>query len=285
MATTQMRSLRRARFSANLAMMYTEHPFLERFRAAAAAGFTAVEISTPEMYKHSAQALRAQLDEFGLRCVLFNMPAGDWPAGERGIGALAGRDAEFDASIETTLAYAAALRCPQVHCLSGLVEPSDVSDRTYRESLRRALGALAPQGVDVLIEPINQRSIPDFYLRSYAQAAETIDAVSVLCGGSARPRLLFDLFHCQLIRGDVVNALREYIERTGHIQIAGAPDRNEPDEHNELNYPHLFRVLGDELRWDGYVGCEYMPRGGTNQGLGWLHRSGLEDEGFVNAHE
>lgn len=267
-------SLARSRFSANLAMLYTEASFIGRFRAAAAAGFTAVEISTPEMFEHSPEALAAELNAHGLSCVLFNMPAGDWKGGERGIGALAGREAEFDAGIEKTVAYAAALRCPRVHCLSGLVEPGERSDAVYRGALRRALDTLAPLGVDVLIEPINQRSIPGFYLRSYDQAVETIDAVGAL--GGAKPQLLFDIFHAQRIRGDVSELLREHIGRIGHIQIAGAPHRNEPDEHNELNYPHLFRLLRTELDWQGHVGCEYVPRDGTDQGLGWLDRSGLE---------
>ncbi|KAG8470054.1 hypothetical protein KFE25_006509 [Diacronema lutheri] len=267
-------SLRRTSFSANLAMLFTESRFVDRFRAAAAAGFRAVEISTPEMYAHTPAELAAELDRHGLSCVLFNMPAGDWKGGERGIGALAGREAEFDAGVRQAAAYAAALRCPRVHCLSGLAEPAERSDAVYRASLGRALDTLAPLGVDVLIEPINLRSIPGYYLRGYEQAADTIEAVGARGGRTAK--LLFDIFHAQRISGDVSRLLREYIGRTGHIQIAGAPDRHEPDEHNELNFPHLFRLLRAELGWDGHVGCEYNPRAGTAAGLGWLERSGLE---------
>ncbi|KAJ1621685.1 xylose isomerase-like protein [Pavlovales sp. CCMP2436] len=173
--------LKRARFAANLAMLYAEHPFLHRFRHAAAAGFRAVEISHPEMYAHAPEALAAELEKHQLTCELFNMPPGDWSGGERGIGALAGREADFDASVRSTIEYARALKCPRVHCLSGLVEPGAESDAVYRRSLRRALDALAPLGVDVLIEPINQRSIPDFYLRDFEQ-------VSLACF-QLRPRL------------------------------------------------------------------------------------------------
>lgn len=267
-------SLARWRFSANLAMLWPELPFLDRFRAAAAAGFTAVEISTPEMYGHSPEALAAELEARQLACVLFNMHAGDWKGGERGIGALAGRETEFDASVRQAATYAAALKCPRVHCLSGLVEPGAASDAVYRASLRRALDVLAPLQVDVLIEPINRHSIPGYYLRAYGQAAETIDAVGAL--GGPRPQLLFDLFHAQRMHGDVSELLRRHAHQIGHIQIAGAPHRHEPDEHNELNYPHLFRLLATELGWRGHVGCEYNPRGGTDAGLGWLDRSGLE---------
>jgi hydroxypyruvate isomerase len=228
------------------------------------------------MYEHEPAALAAQLGAHGLECVLFNMPAGDWAGGERGIGALAGREAEFDASIATTARYARVLNCPRVHCLSGLAAPSAATDATYRASLARALEALAPAGVDVLIEPINRRSIPGFYLSSYAQAAAIIGAVGETLGGRASPRLLFDLFHCQLIQGDVANALREHAALIGHVQLAGAPHRHEPDADNELNFPFLFRVLRRELSYEGFVGCEYNPRRGTAEGLGWLEHAGLE---------
>lgn len=268
-------SLRRSRFSANLAMLFTETHFLDRFRLAAQSGFSAVEISTPEMFAHEPAELAARLAAHGLECALFNMPAGDWAGGERGIGALAGREAEFDASVATTARYARALGCARVHCLSGLVAPSAAADATYRASLRRALEALAPAGVDVLIEPINRRSIPGFYLSSYAQAAAIIGDVGASTGGRAAPRLLFDLFHCQMIQGDVANALREHAPLIAHVQLAGAPHRHEPDGDNELNVPFLLRVLSEQLGYGGFVGCEYHPRRGTAEGLGWLERAGL----------
>lgn len=270
-------SLARSRFSANLAMLYGETHFLDRFRRAAAAGFKAVEISTPELFKHDASAVRAALDEHGLSCVLFNMPAGAWADGERGIAALPGRADEFRDSVAVTAEYARALSCDRVHCLSGIAPHSAEHEHTYRESLGTALEELSPAGVEVLIEPINQRSIPGYYLRSFDQAASTIGAFERLGGGEMRPRLLFDLFHAQIIHGDVTMLLRKHREHIGHVQLAGVPDRAEPDEHNELNFAHLFRVLGSELRWEGHVGCEYIPRGETDAGLGWLRTVGLRD--------
>ena len=263
------------RFAANLSMLYTEHAFLDRFAAAAADGFQAVEFLFP--YAFEAQALARRLADHGLQQVLFNAPPGDFDAGERGIACLPGREAEFRSGFVQALAYADALGCPRLHVMAGLAPPGVEQARlqaTYEANLAWAAGQAAAVGRQVLIEPINSRDMPGFFLNRQDEAHRIVQAI-------AAPNLLvqMDLYHCQIVEGDVAMKLRHYLPsgRVGHLQIAGVPERHEPDI-GELNYPYLFQVI-DEVSaacgWDGWVGCEYRPArgavaGGTSAGLGWL---------------
>lgn len=261
-------------FSANIAMLFVEHGgILERLRRARAAGFDAVEISTNELYDHSPGEVASVLDGEGLRCVLFNMHAGAWGNGERGIAALPSRRVDFERSVETAMEYAVRLNCPRVHCLAGLAPVDSASELCYRNNLALALSSLGSVGVDVLIEPINERSMPGYHLCSFAQAADTIVAVPHGKEGHDRLRplkLLFDIFHCQRLHGDLSAHLRLYRDIIGHVQIAGVPDRGEPDANQEVNYPNLIKLIRGELAYTGHIGCEYIPRSGTEAGLRWL---------------
>jgi hydroxypyruvate isomerase len=259
------------RFAANLTLLYTEHGFLDRFAAAAADGFDAVECQFP--YDHPAAELRHRLDAHGLQPVLFNAPPGEAARRERGLACLPGREVAFRASIETALAYADVLRCPRVHVMSGLV-PDDTDEAwladTLRANLAWAAAQAAPHGVELLIEPLNRRDNPGYFLHRQAQAHAIVAEV-----GAANLRVQMDLYHCQVAEGDVSTLLRTWLPtgRVGHLQIAGAPDRHEPDV-GELHYPYLFDVI-EQLGWAGWIGCEYLPLradepGGTRAGLGWL---------------
>jgi len=254
------------RFAANLTMMYPEHAFLERFAAAAADGFDAVEYLFP--YEWPAPRLAAALTEHGLQQVLFNVAQGDFAAGERGIAALPGREAEFRSAIERGLEYAAALSCPRVHAMAGLL-PSAASRASMRAvyvaNLAWAAQRAAQTGVDVLIEPINTRDIPGYLLNRQDEAHAIVAEV-----GAPNLKVQMDLYHCQIVEGDVAMKLRQYLPtgRVGHLQIAGVPERNEPDR-GEMNYDYLFDVV-DELGFAGWIGCEYRPAKGTSAGLGWL---------------
>ncbi|NBE53977.1 2-oxo-tetronate isomerase [Streptomyces boluensis] len=257
------------RFAANLSMLYTEHDFPDRFAAAAADGFEGVEYLFP--YAYEAAGLRRLLDSHGLRQVLFNAPPGDWDAGERGLTSLPGREAEARAGVERALEYAAALGCGQVHLMAGLV-PEDATPElrarhreTYLANLAWAAERAAAAGVDLLIEPINGRDMPGYFLHRQAEAHAVVREV-----GAANLKVQLDLYHCQIVEGDLTATLRRDLPtgRVAHLQIAGVPDRHEPDE-GELNLRHLMGVV-DELGYDGWVGCEYHPRAGTSEGLGWL---------------
>lgn len=266
------------RFAANLSMLYNEHPFLDRFAAAAADGFTAVEYLFP--YDFSAAELARRLADHGLQQVLFNAPPGDWNAGERGLACLPGRQAEFRAGLQRALDYAHTLNCPRIHVMAGLA-PAEADraelQRTYEDNLAWAARQAQAAGRTVLIEPINPRDIPGFFLHRQDEAHRIVQAI-----GSPHLKVQMDLYHCQIVEGDVAMKLRQYLPtgRVGHLQIAGVPQRHEPDL-GELHHPYLFEVI-DELSaalgksgWDGWVGCEYRPArgtapGATSQGLGWL---------------
>lgn len=265
------------RFAANLSMLYPEHAFLDRFAAAAADGFEAVEFLFP--YAHEPSELAARLADHGLQQVLFNAPPGDADRGERGLAALPGRESEFHRSIDTALAYAQALRCPRVHVMAGLA-PAGVERAmllaTYRANLARAAQQAASAGVACLIEPINLRDMPGYVLNRQDEAHRIVQEVGV-----PNLQVQMDLYHCQIVEGDVATKIRHYLPsgRVGHLQIAGVPERHEPDI-GELNYAYLFGVI-DEVSaacgWSGWLGCEYRPRraaaaGGTSAGLGWRPR-------------
>ena len=255
------------RFAANLSMMYTEHAFLDRFAAAAADGFDAVEFMFP--YEHPSAEIANRLADHGLQQVLFNAPPGMAAAGERGMAALSSRQDAFRRSIvEQALPYALALKCPRLHVMAGVVPAG--ADRAepravYVANLAWAAREAASVGIDLLIEPINQRDVPGYLLNRQDDAHEIVIEV-----GAPNLKVQMDLYHCQIVEGDVAMKLRQYLptQRVGHLQIAGVPDRHEPDL-GELHHPYLFRLI-DELGWDGHIGCEYRPRGRTSAGLGWL---------------
>lgn len=261
-------------FAANLSMLYPELAFLDRFDAAAKDGFEAVEYLFP--YDFAKEDILARLEHNGLQQVLFNGPPGDWAGGERGLACLPGRDAEFREGIARAIDYAVALACPRIHVMAGLVPEGlerDALQPVYLDNLRWASAEAAKAKLDVLIEPINTRDIPGFFLNRQDHAHEIVEAV-----GAPNLKVQMDLYHCQIVEGDVAMKIRKYLPtgRVGHIQIAGVPDRNEPDT-GEQNYPYLFDVLDEvsaQCGWQGWVGCEYRPRravpGGTSDGLGWL---------------
>jgi len=254
------------RFAANLSMMYTEHDFLDRFAAAAKDGFKAVEFLFP--YEFEAKAIKQRLDDNGLVNVLFNGPPGDWNQGERGMASLPGREEEFKRSIALALQYAQVLGTPNVHVMAGLIAPEQDRARhreTYIRNLRYAAEQFAGAGLKALIEPINTRDIPGLFLNYQADAHAVVEAV-----GASNLKVQMDLYHCQIVEGDVAMRLRKYVPtgNVGHMQIAGVPQRHEPDL-GEMNYPYLFEVI-DELKYTGWIGCEYRPKGKTSDGLGWL---------------
>ncbi len=255
------------KFAANLSMMYTEHAFLDRVKAAADDGFDAVEFLFP--YAHPPTEIASRLADHGLQQVLFNAPPGDWLAGERGLACLTERRDEFRRGIlEQTLPYAHALKCPRVHVMAGLMPPGierAALRATYVANLAWAAEQAAAAGIDVLIEPINRRDIPGYLLNRQDDAHEIVGEI-----GAPNLKVQMDLYHCQIVEGDLAMKLRKYLTtgRVGHLQIAGVPDRHEPDG-GEVNYAYLFGVI-DELGYTGHIGCEYRPRAGTSAGLGWL---------------
>jgi hydroxypyruvate isomerase len=252
------------RFSANLTFLFTELPFLERFAAAKAAGFDAVEYVC--LFDHAPDVLAAQLQQHGLKQVLLNIPHGNWAAGERGIAILPERSEEFRASVATTIRYCHALDCQMVNCLAGITptiaDPAELR-ATFIENLRYAAAALKAAGIRLLIEPINTRDIPGFYLNRTHQAYDIIQAV-----GSDNLFIQHDLYHMQIMEGDLATTLVMYQPNIAHIQIADNPGRNEPGS-GEINYPFLFALL-DRLGYPGHIGCEYKPSTTTVESLAWL---------------
>lgn len=252
------------RFAANLSMLYPQHEFLDRFAAAAADGFAAVEYLFP--YDYSTQELKQRLSENGLVQALFNAPPGDWAAGERGIASLPGREEEFRNGIARALEYAAVLGNDRIHVMAGLLPSEDLRERhhaVYVQNLAYAAEQAAKAGITVLIEPINTRDMPGFFLNRQDQAQAICKEV-----GAANLKVQFDFYHCQIVEGDVISKLRRDFAGVGHIQIAGVPDRHEPNL-GELNYAWLFDEI-DRLGYTGWIGCEYRPKGDTSEGLQWL---------------
>lgn len=252
------------RFAANLTLMFTELPFLDRFAAAAAAGFEAVEFLFP--YDHPADEIGERLRRYGLTQALFNLWPGDWANGERGFAARPDKFAELQQSLHRALPYAQATGAKRVHLLAGLADRRDLAAvAAYRKSLAVAAHFFAPHGIDVLVEPLNRRDQPGYFLDDFDFARDLIGELQI-----ANLKLQFDVYHCQILHGDVTTRLRELLPIIGHIQIASVPSRHEPDGE-ELNYPFLFDEL-DRLGYAGFVGCEYRPRGETVAGLGWFRR-------------
>ncbi len=252
------------RFAANLTMMYNEHAFLDRFGAAARDGFQGVEFLFP--YEHPADDIRARLDGHGLTPALFNAPPGDWTKGERGMASRPGREDEFKRSIAKALEYARVLGNQRLHVMAGLIVPGEDRAR-HREAYVRNLAHAAAEakglGITVVIEPINTRDIPGFFLNRQDEAHAVCKEV-----GAANLKVQMDLYHCQIVEGDLAMKIRQYMPGVGHMQVAGVPERHEPDA-GEINHPFLFALI-DELGYDGWIGCEYRPRKGTSEGLGWV---------------
>jgi hydroxypyruvate isomerase len=253
------------KFAANLSFLFTEVPFAERFPGAAKAGFAGVEYLFP--YDWPAGKVAGWLVDAGVEQVLFNLPPGDWAAGERGLACLPGRQGEFAESVELALDYAVALDCRRLHCMAGLC-PEGVAERelqaTYVANLRHAADRLGSIGATVTIEPINSRiDMPGYWLDDIGKALRLLDAI-----GRDNVRLQLDLYHAQIIQGDLARTLQASIDRVAHIQIADNPGRHEPGT-GEIHYPYLFELL-DRLGYTGWVGCEYKPLTTTEAGLGWL---------------
>lgn len=252
------------RFSANLSMLFQEHGFLDRFDAAAQAGFKGVEYVSP--YEHPADAIAARLARNGLAQALFNLPPGDWAAGERGIAVLPDRVDEFRRGVDTAVRYAEALGCSQVNCLAGIAPDGasrDALQTVFVENLKFAADRLGEAGIRLLVEPINTRDIPGFFLTTTRQALAVIDKV-----GSPNLFLQYDIYHMQVMEGDLARTIEENLDRIAHIQLADNPGRHEPGT-GEINYPFLFGHI-DRIGYEGWVGAEYKPRAGTQDGLGWL---------------
>jgi hydroxypyruvate isomerase len=252
------------RFAANLTMMFNEVPFLERFRAAAVAGFTAAEFLFP--YEHTPEEVASAAKAAEIEIVLFNMPAGNWGAGERGITGLPGREEEFRAGVDKALVYAKALGVPRLHAMAGIAPAgADLAacKSTLIANLKYAAEKLAAEQITLLLEAINTRDMPGFLVStqkdSHAICAEV---------GAPNLKMQMDLYHMQIMEGDLATTLKKYASECGHIQIAGCPERHEPDT-GEVRYEYLFKVI-DAMGYAGWLGCEYRPAGKTTEGLLWL---------------
>lgn len=258
------------RFAANVSLLYPEYPLLERIGAAARDGFAAVEVQAP--YAVAAKEFRRALADARCEAVLMNAPVGDFDGGERGIAALPGREREFDAAAKQALDYARTIGAPRIHVLAGSPPPQVAHAEAlaaYRRNIAHAAALFGSHGIAVNIEPLNRRDMPGYFLHTLSLAVDVIEAMP-----APGPRLQFDFYHLQIIGGDLLRSLEASFAHIGHVQIAGVPQRNEPDR-GELNYRVLLRAL-DRLGYAGWVGCEYRPSGtgphATSAGLGWLRR-------------
>ena len=252
------------KFAANLTMLFTELPFLDRFEAAARAGFKAVEFLFP--YAYDPHELRRRLDANGLQLVLHNLPSGDWDAGERGIACHPDRTEEFRAGVARGIEYARVLGVKQLNCLAGKA-PAGVSEALLRQTLvdnlRHASAQLRPAGLQLLVEPINTFDIPGFYVNRTQQAIEILDEV-----GADNAFVQYDIYHAQRMEGELAATMQQHLGRIGHMQLADNPGRHEPGT-GEINYAFLFAHL-DRIGYDGWIGCEYKPATTTEAGLGWI---------------
>ena len=257
------------RFAANLSMMFNEHAFLDRFAAAAKCGFKGVEFLFP--YEFPVDEVASALKGAGLTQALFNLPPGNWAAGERGMACLPGRERELMTGLEKALVYAEALNCKTVHLMAGIA-PKDVSEErleaTFAANLKAAAKLCAAQRITVVIEPINRRDMPGYFLSWQEQARRIIQR-----SGELNAKVQMDFYHCQIMEGDLTRRLEGQISQVGHVQVASVPDRHEPSD-GEVNFPHMFAAL-DRVGYAGWVGCEYRPRGRTEDGLGWAAPYGI----------
>lgn len=252
------------RFAANLSLLFNELPFLDRFAAARAAGFDAVEFQFP--YAFEARQIAARLQRYGLELVLHNLPAGDWAAGERGLACDPRRSAEFQDSVGLALDYALELGVRRLHGLAGRLPPNLSHERAhaaYVANLRHAAARCREHGITLLIEPINDRDIPGYFLTGTRQAVAVIDEV-----GAPNLGLQYDIYHMQRMEGELAETIRRHLPLIRHVQLADVPGRHQPGT-GEINFPFLFRLL-DGLGYEGWVGCEYLPQGDTQASFGWL---------------
>ena len=255
------------RFAANLAYMFTERPLIERFGAAAAAGFAAVELQSP--YDHAPSDIRTEIARHGLVQLGINTPSRP-NGGEFGLGAVPGREREFDEVFRHALDYAVAVGASAIHTLAGALAPElrPAAERVFVANYTRAAALAAEKRITLLIEPLNPRDRPNYFVNRVEQAADLIEKV-----GRPNLRMQFDFYHVQVISGDLLRRLEKFMPVIGHVQIAAVPSRAEPDE-GEVNYPAVFEAL-DRLGYRGWIGCEYKPRGRTEDGLAWGRRFGL----------
>ncbi|WP_181699521.1 2-oxo-tetronate isomerase [Chthonobacter albigriseus] len=252
------------RFAANLSLMFTEHAFLDRFAAAAAAGFTAVEYLFP--YDHPPEVIADRLKAAGLTQALFNMPPGDWAAGDRGLAALPHRRDAFREAVTTAVAYGRTIGTPLLHMMAGIAPWANTDARaSYVDNARYAADKAAEAGIGLVLEPINARDMPGYFLCDFDGAVRLLDEID-----HPNIRLQFDIYHRQIMRGDVIRGLEQLMPRIGHVQIAAVPHRNEPGT-GELDDARILATL-DTLGYAGFVGCEYRPAAGTVEGLSWLRR-------------
>ncbi|MFC0252630.1 hydroxypyruvate isomerase [Massilia consociata] len=256
------------KFAANLSLMFNEAGFLDRFAAAHAAGFRAVEFMFP--YAFDPRQVAARLQRYDLALVLHNLPAGDWAAGERGLACDPRRTREFRDSVSLGIEYATELGAPRLHCLAGRLPPNVTHERahaTYVDNLRFAASRCREHGIALLIEPINTRDVPGYFLTGTRQAAAIIAET-----GADNLFLQYDIYHMQRMEGELAGTLRQYLPLIRHVQLADVPGRHQPGT-GEIHFPYLFRLL-DELGYDGWLGCEYVPQGDTLASLAWLEQVG-----------
>lgn len=254
-------------FAANLSMLFAEHPFLDRFAAASAAGFDAVEFLFP--YEYAAEEIASRLAAHQLDLVLFNMPPGDWNSGDRGMASIPGREREFAENITLALAYAKKLGVPRLHAMAGIPPPTcdpEAVIETYVTNIAAAAAQCASAGIDLMIEPINSNDMPGYYLNAFPLALEVIEAIDA--AGGVAPTLQFDIYHCARIHGDVPRWIERAAAHIGHFQIAGIPDRHEPDI-GDLPLSDIIAAIA-RFAPGKTIGCEYRPLGQTEDGLSWL---------------
>ncbi len=252
------------RFAANLGHLFTERPLMERFAAAAAAGFTAVELQFP--YEVAPSAVKAELE----KCRLIQLGINTPQTPEFGLAALPGRERDFDASFKRALDYVIAIGGRAVHCMAGTVQVNQrpAAERVFIKNLARAADDAAKSNIMLLIEPINARDRPGYFLSHLDHAAHIVNAI-----GAVNVRIQFDCYHLQIMGGDLIKRFEKYLPLIGHVQIAAVPSRHEPDE-GEIHYPHVFDAI-DALGYGGWISCEYKPRGRTEDGLGWAKAYGV----------
>ncbi|MFW6056697.1 MAG: hydroxypyruvate isomerase [Chloroflexota bacterium] len=251
-------------FSANLSMLFKEAEFLDRFERAAAAGFKGVEFLFP--YDWDKDELGERLQRNKLQLVLHNLPAGDWSSGERGLASLADRVDEFQQGVARAMDYATALSCPRVNCLAGIPPVTQDRDRTFEttvSNVRYAAEETGKKGIKLIVEAINSHDIPGFYLNTTAQVLELLEAVD-----HPNAAIQYDIYHMQIMEGNLIKTMRQHLEKIEHMQLADVPGRHEPGT-GEINFPNLFKAI-DDMGYEGWIGCEYVPSGSTEQSLGWL---------------